>query len=64
MVNEVHMAQRTLPVRDILDRMRHDGCGDRESLLRRIEGACRRREDDKGLSIIMRWRLSRQQANA
>ena len=37
MVNEVHMAQRALPVRDILDRMRHDGCGGRESLLRRIE---------------------------
>ena len=32
--------------------------------LRLIEGACRRRGDDRGLSIITRWRLLRQQTNA
>ena len=37
---------------------------ERQSLLRRIEGACRRRGDDRGLSIITRWRLLRQQTNA
>jgi hypothetical protein len=34
---------------------------ERASLLRRIEGACKRREDDKALSVIARWRLSKQQ---
>ena len=29
MVNEVHMPQRDLPLRDILDRARDDGCGGR-----------------------------------
>ena len=45
MVNEVHMPQRDLPLRDILDRMRHDGCGGRAGrveLLTGIEGASRR----------------------
>ena len=29
MVNEVHVAQRAILIRDILHRMRHDGCGGR-----------------------------------
>ena len=29
MVNEVHMPQRDLPLREILDRARHGGCGGR-----------------------------------
>jgi hypothetical protein len=29
MVNEVHMKRGALRIRDILDRMRHDGCGGR-----------------------------------
>jgi hypothetical protein len=35
---------------------------ERQSLLRRIEDACRRRGDEGGLSTIARWRLSRQEA--
>ena len=29
MVNQVHAMQSDLPLRDILDRIRHDGCGGR-----------------------------------
>ena len=35
---------------------------ERQSLLRRIEDACRHRGDERGLSIIARWRLSYQEA--
>jgi hypothetical protein len=35
---------------------------ERTSLLRRIEGACKRREDNEALSVIARWRLSKQQS--
>jgi hypothetical protein len=44
MVNEVHAARRALPVRDILAKMRHDGCGGRAGkaeLLTGIEGSSR-----------------------
>jgi hypothetical protein len=40
--NEAHSAQRVLPIRTILDRMRHDGCGGgvgKADLVTRIEGA-------------------------
>jgi hypothetical protein len=45
MVNEAHTAQRDMPLRTILDRMRHDGCGGRAGrveLLTGIEGASSR----------------------
>ena len=45
MVNEVHTPHRDLPLRDILDRARHDGCGGRAGrveLLTGIEGASSR----------------------
>ena len=45
MVNEAHTAQRDLPIRTILNRMRHDGCGGRAGrveLLTGIEGASSR----------------------
>ena len=45
MLNEAHTAHRDLPIREILDRMRHDGCGGRAGrveLLTGIEGASSR----------------------
>jgi hypothetical protein len=45
MVNEAHMPQGEMLIRDILDRMRHDGCGSRAGraeLLTGIEGASSR----------------------
>jgi hypothetical protein len=45
MVNEAHTAQRDLPIRTILAKMRHDGCGGRAGrvkLLTGIEGASSR----------------------
>ena len=45
MVNEAHMPQGDMLIRDILDRMRHDGCGGRAGkaeLLTGIEGASSR----------------------
>jgi hypothetical protein len=45
MVNEAHTAHRDLPIRAILDWMRHDGCGGRAGkaeLLTGIEGASSR----------------------
>jgi hypothetical protein len=45
MVDEAHMVQRDLPIRTILARMRHDGCGGRAGqveLLTGIEGASSR----------------------
>jgi hypothetical protein len=27
LINEIHMPRRDLPLRTIIDRMRHDGCG-------------------------------------
>jgi hypothetical protein len=38
MANEVHMPQRDLPLRDILDRMRHDGCGGRAGRVELLTG--------------------------
>ena len=45
MFNEVHSAQRAMLIRDILDKMRHDGCGGRvgeAELLNGIEGVSSR----------------------
>jgi len=45
MVNEAHMKQRDMPIRAILGKMRHDGCGGRAGeamLLTGIEGASSR----------------------
>ena len=45
MLNQVHTPQSDLPLRDILDRMRHDGCGGRAGraeLITGIEGASSR----------------------
>ena len=45
MVNEAHTAHRDLPIRTILNRMRHDGCGGRAGrveLLTGIEGVSSR----------------------
>jgi hypothetical protein len=45
MLNEAYTAHRDLPIRTILDRMRHDGCGGRAGrveLLTGIEGASSR----------------------
>jgi hypothetical protein len=42
MVNEAHTAQRTMLIRDIIARLRHDGCGGRAGkveLITGIEGA-------------------------
>ena len=44
MISETHMPQGDLLIRDILDRMRHDGCGGRVAmaeLLTGIEGSSR-----------------------
>ena len=45
MLNEAHMKRSDVPIRDIIERMRHDGCGGRAGkveLLTGIEGAsCR-----------------------
>ena len=61
MVSEVHLSQRALPLRDILDRARHDDCGGRAGraeLLTGIEGrpasqcarsCCARGEDEGGV---------------
>ena len=35
---------------------------ERQSILRRIEDAGRRRGDERGLSVIARWRLSYQES--
>ena len=45
MLNEAHTARRDLPIRDLLARMRHDGCGGlpgKAELLTGIEGASSR----------------------
>ena len=45
MVNQVHSAQRAMLIRDIIDKMRHDGCGGRAGkaeLLTGIEGVSSR----------------------
>ena len=45
MVNEVHTAHRDLPLSDILDKMRHDGCGGlagKAELLTGVAGASSR----------------------
>ena len=45
MFSEVHSAQRAMLLRDILDRMRHDGCGGRvgkAELITGIEGVSSR----------------------
>ena len=45
MFNEVHSTQRGMLIRDILDKMRHDGCGGRAGkaeLLTGIEGVSSR----------------------
>jgi hypothetical protein len=45
MVNQVHAAQSDLPIRAILDKMRHDGCGGRAGkaeLITGIEGVSSR----------------------
>ena len=44
-MNQVHAAKSDLPLRNILDRMRHDGCGGRAGkaeLLSGIEGVSSR----------------------
>jgi hypothetical protein len=44
MMNEVHTPPRDLPIREIIKRMRHDGCGGRAGkveLLTGIDGASR-----------------------
>jgi hypothetical protein len=41
MFNEAHSGQRTMRIRDIIEKMRHDGCGGRAEkveLLSGIEG--------------------------
>jgi hypothetical protein len=42
MVNEAHTAQRHLPIRTILDQMRHDGCGGRAGRVELLTGASSR----------------------
>jgi hypothetical protein len=45
MISETHMPQGDMLIRDILDRMRHDGCGgwpEKAELLTGIEGASSR----------------------
>jgi hypothetical protein len=45
MLSEVHTAQRAMPIREIIKRMRHDGCGGRAGrveLLTGIEGVTSR----------------------
>ena len=45
MLNEAHARQRDMPIRDIIAKMRHDGCGGRPGrveLLTGIEGASNR----------------------
>jgi hypothetical protein len=45
MVNEAHMKWGAMPIREILHRMRHDGCGSRAGkaeLLTGIEGVSSR----------------------
>jgi hypothetical protein len=44
MLNEAHVKRSDMLIRDIIDRMRHDGCGGRPGrveLLTGIEGASR-----------------------
>jgi hypothetical protein len=38
MFNEMHSAQRALLIRDIIDRMRHDGCGGRAGKAELVSG--------------------------
>jgi hypothetical protein len=45
LLNEAHMKRRDMPIRDIITRMRHDGCGGRAGkveLITGIEGASSR----------------------
>jgi hypothetical protein len=45
MLNEAHMKRSAMPIRDIMARMRHDGCGGRAGkveLVTGIEGASSR----------------------
>ena len=42
MINEVHFARPKMPIRDILDKMRHDGCGGRAELLSGVESVSSR----------------------
>jgi len=53
MVHQAHYAQRALPIRTILDRMRHEGCGNRAGnaeLITGIEGTSNR----PGRRIVLR----------
>jgi hypothetical protein len=42
MVNEAHMAQAEMRIRDVLERMRHDGCGGRAGKVELLTGIRRR----------------------
>jgi hypothetical protein len=38
MVNEAHTAHRDLPIRDIIAKIRHDGCGGRAGKVELVTG--------------------------
>jgi len=38
LINEIHMPRRHLPLRTIIDRMRHDGCGGRPAKVELLNG--------------------------
>jgi hypothetical protein len=38
LINEIHMPRRHLPLRTIIDRMRHDGCGGRPAKVELLTG--------------------------
>ena len=65
MLNEAHTAQRDLPIRTILDRMRHDGCGGRAAkaeLITGIEGASSR--PVRKIVLVAGWRSDRQRSRS
>ncbi|HEY3640850.1 MAG TPA: hypothetical protein VGL31_07135 [Xanthobacteraceae bacterium] len=41
MLNEAHSAQSAMPIRDILAKMRHDGCGGRPGRVELLTGSSR-----------------------
>jgi hypothetical protein len=50
MFNEAHSSQRTMRIRDIIEKMRHDGCGGRAETVELLSGI-------QGVSSRPVWRI-------
>lgn len=50
MLNEAHAAQRAMPIREIVEKMRHDGCGGRPGRVELLTASRPRAADRYGAS--------------